>query len=438
MAGGKKALRIGIAGLGTVGGGLINLLSGPEPVGEGRLKIVSVSARNRSRKRDVDIAAYQWFDDPDDIAADPNVDVFVELIGGSDGPAKHAVETALRRGAKVVTANKALVAEHGAELARLTEEHGGALLFEAAVGGGVPVVKALRESFAGARVAAVSGILNGTCNFLLTQMEETGRPFADVLADAQRRGFAEADPTMDISGADAAHKIAILAGIAFGFAPEFSKVAIEGVEAVTLLDIRLAGKLGYRIKLLAKAEREGDAVRTHVHPALLAFDHPLAGVGGALNAVVVDAEPTGRMTFTGRGAGAGPTAAAVAADLLDLLNGPARPVFGRPLALLRPLTAAAPPEHGRFYVRLLVQDRPGVIAAVAERLGKAGVSIESFLQDAQHDTPEVPIVLTTQNCLRAALDAATAEIASLDAAAAPPFVIPIEDGAGRRPWSLPA
>lgn len=440
MAGGdKKTLRVGIAGLGTVGVGLIKLLTGPDPVGGGRLKIVAVSARNRTRKRDVSIADFAWVDDPSQIAANPDVDVFVELMGGSDGPAKHAVELALKRGAMVVTANKALVAEHGAELAALTEQHGGAVLFEAAVGGGVPVVKAVRESFAGARVNAVSGILNGTCNYLLTEMESSGRAFGDVLADAQRLGYAEADPFMDVSGTDAAHKIAILASIAFGFAPEFSKVEIAGVENVTLLDIRLAGKLGYRIKLLAKSERtKDDAVRTHVHPALVAFDHPLAAVGGSLNAVVIDAEPMGRLTFTGRGAGEGPTAAAVAADLLDVLDGHARPMFGKPLAGLRKLkTASASDQSGRYYVRLLVKDRPGVIAAVAERLAQHAVSIESFLQDAQHDTPDVPIVLTTQVCPRSALDAAVGEIASLDVAAAAPFVIPIEDGGARRPWSPP-
>ncbi len=431
---GDKELRIGIAGLGTVGVGLLKLLTGPEPIGDGRLKVIAVSARNRSRKRSVDISQFPWFDDPSEIAANPDVDVFVELMGGSDGPAKHAVELALKRGAKVVTANKALVAEHGAELARLTEKYGGALLFEAAVGGGVPVVKAVRESFAGAKVQAVSGILNGTCNYLLTEMEASGRSFADVLADAQRLGYAEADPHMDVSGTDAAHKIAILAGIAFGFAPDFETVGIEGVESVSLLDIRLAGKLGYRIKLLAKAERDGDAVRVQVHPALVAFDHPLASVGGSLNAVVIDADPMGRLTFTGRGAGEGPTAAAVAADLLDLLAGREPPMFGRPVAAFRPLGAAPRAETGRYYLRLLVKDKPGVIAAVAEKLAKHAVSIESFLQDAQHDTPEVPIVLTTQICPRPALDAAVSEIASLDTNAAAPFVVPIEDSPTRQPW----
>ncbi len=422
-------VRIGIAGLGTVGAGLVKLLRGAEPLRDEGIVIAGVSARARGRDRGVDLSGYVWFDDPVALAAAPDVDVLVELIGGAEGPARRAVETALARGAHVVTANKALLAVHGAALARLSEEKGGQVRFEAAVGGGVPMVKAVREGLAGARIQAVSGILNGTCNYLLTEMEASGRAYADVLADAQRLGYAEADPTMDVSGADAAHKIAILAGVAFGFAPALQDVAVEGVEGVALLDIRLVAKLGYRLKLLAKAERAGAGVRVHVHPALLPYQHPLAAVGGALNALVVDAEETGRLTFIGAGAGQGPTAAAVAADLVDLAHGARRPVFGRPLSAMRALAKAPPAEQGRYYLRLLVEDRPGVIAAVTDRLGKAGVSIESFLQDARHDTPDVPIVLTTQTTPRAALDAAVEEIASLHAVLrGPPRVIAIEDG----------
>jgi homoserine dehydrogenase len=423
-----KRLRIGVAGLGTVGGGLLKLLEGPKPkVGAGKLQVMAVSARNRSRKREVDIAAYQWVDDPIELAANPDIDVLVELIGGSDGPAKKAVETALARGAHVVTANKALVAVHGEELAALSEQHGGKLLFEAAVGGGVPIVKALKESLAGAEVRCVSGILNGTCNYLLTEMEESGRPYADVLADAQRLGYAEADPTMDVGGFDAAHKITILAAIAFGARPDFDHCGVEGVEHVRLEDIRLAGKLGYRIKLIAKAERIEGAVALHVAPALVAFDHPLAQVNGALNAAVVEADPVGRLTFVGKGAGSGPTAAAVAADLVDLLNDRAGPAFGKPLKDLAPQARAQPPEHGRFYLRLLVEDRPGVIAAVSDRLGREKISIESILQMPTRDAPAVPIVLTTQPCVRSSLEAAAAEIERLDAATEKPRIMPIEE-----------
>ncbi|MGE0046179.1 MAG: homoserine dehydrogenase [Hyphomonadaceae bacterium] len=429
-------LRIGLAGLGTVGGGLVKLLEGNAPkVGGGRLKVVSVSARNRTRKRDVDISAYAWADDPVEMAADPNIDVLVELIGGSDGPAKKAVEVALARGAHVVTANKALIAMHGAELAALSEAHGGKLLFEAAVGGGVPIVKALRESLTGNEVRAVSGILNGTCNYLLTEMETTGRPYADVLADAQRLGYAEADPTTDVGGFDAAHKITILAAIAFGSKPDFEHCAIEGVDNVTLDDIRLAGKLGYRIKLIAKAERIEGATALHVRPTLLAFDHPLASVGGALNAAVVDADPVGRLTFVGKGAGSGPTASAVAADLMDLVNGRAGPAFGKPLKDLAPAARATPEEHGRFYLRMLVEDKPGVIAQVSDRLGRERISIESFLQMPSRDVPAVPIVLTTQPCARRALEAAATQIQSLEAVTEPPRIMPIEETDAPRLWT---
>ncbi len=434
---GDKTLRIGIAGLGTVGGGLLQLLQGEAPVGGGKLKLVGVSARNRGRKREADISAVQWFDDPVALAASPNVDVFVELIGGSDGPAKVAVETALARGAHVVTANKALLAVHGEALAELAEQHNAHIAYEAAVAGGIPVIKALRDGLAGGnRINAVSGILNGTCNYLLTEMESSGRSFADMLADAQRLGYAEADPTTDVGGFDAGHKIALLAAVAFGGVPDFARVEIEGVDQVTLLDIRMAGKLGYRIKLLAKAERVENTVRATVHPALVAFDHPLASVGGALNAVVIDAEPVGRLSFVGRGAGAGPTASAVAADLLDILAGAARAPFGRPVAELTHYPAAARAEEGRFFLRILVHDKPGVIAAIADQLAKAGVSIESFLQDPAHAGADVPIVLTTQRSPRTAVEAAVRHIGALDFVAAPPRIMPIEETrSGLRAWS---
>lgn len=429
-------LRVGIAGIGTVGGGLVKLFADEQSPLKHKLTLTAISARNRTRKRDVDISSYQWFDDPVELAANPDVDVFVELIGGSDGPAKRAVEVALGRGAHVVTANKALVAVHGAELAALSEKSGGKLLFEAAVGGGVPMIKAMKESLAGCRVRSVSGILNGTCNYLLTEMEASGRAFGDVLADAQRLGYAEADPTMDVGGFDAAHKLTILAAIAFGSRPDYDHVRIEGVDGVTLHDIRLGAKLGYRFKLIAKAELINGAVSMHVSPALLAFDHPLANVNASLNALVADADPVGQLTFIGRGAGEGPTAASVASDLLDLAHGRVGFAFGRPLAALTSTPRAAPPERGKFYVRLLVEDKPGVVAAVSDRLAHENISIESFLQMPSYDAPVVPIVLTTQTCQRSALDRAATAIESLDAVTEAPRVMPIEELGGRsRFWS---
>lgn len=424
-------LRVGIAGLGTVGGGLLKLFADPAARLNEKLELVAVSARNRSRDRGVDIGRYRWFDDPVELAAQPAVDVVVELIGGSDGPAKRTVETALQRGAHVVSANKALIAVHGVALAELSEAKGGKLLFEAAVGGGVPMVKALKESVAGCCASAVAGILNGTCNYILTEMESSGRSFEDVLADAQRLGYAEADPIMDVGGFDAAHKLTILSAIAFGARPDFEHVRIEGIERVSLIDIRMAGKLGFRIKLLAKGASTENGVEMHVRPALLAFDHPLANIGGSLNALVVDAEPAGQLTFIGRGAGAGPTAASVAADLIDLAEGRAGFAFGRPLAQLTSAPRATPVERGRYYLRLMVADRPGVVAAISDRLAHESISIESFLQMPAPEGPAVPIVLTTQTCPREAVEAAVAAMQALDVVVEPPYVMPVEVSGAR-------
>jgi len=414
----KKTWRIGIAGLGTVGAGLLNLLSERPrfaPAG-GRAAIGGVSARSRSRPRPFDIANLPWFDDPVALATSPEIDLFVELIGGSDGPAKAAVEAALRAGKPVVTANKALIAEHGAELAALAEEAGAPLLFEAAVMGGTPAVKMLREAMVGDEIKSVAGILNGTCNYILTEMEATGRSFAEVLGEAQRLGYAEADPTMDVGGFDAAHKISILAALAFGCAPNFAAAEIEGIEQVDLLDIRLARDLGYRIKLVASADRSPDGVLVRVHPSLAPLNHPLAQAGGALNALFIEGARIGRIFLQGPGAGAGPTAAAVAADIADVATGAVRPVFQAPARTLAPFTPVDPSKSvGRAYLRFLVKDEPGVIAAVSETLAEAGVSIESFLQKPVEDAGGVPIVLTTHAVAESVLKAAIGRIAGLPA-----------------------
>jgi homoserine dehydrogenase len=426
-------LRVGVAGLGTVGGGVLKLFADLRSRLNERLELVAVSARDRARTRDVDLAPYRWFDSAVELAASPDIDVFVELMGGSDGAAKASVEAALHRGCHVVTANKALIAIHGAALAETAERTGAKLLFEAAVGGGVPMVKALKESVAGSRANAIAGILNGTCNYILTEMESSGRSFEAVLAEAQRMGYAEADPTMDVGGFDAAHKLTILSAIAFGTRPDYEHVRIQGIEQVSLTDIRLSGKLGYRIKLLAKASVANGAVEMHVRPALLAFDHPLANVGSSLNALVVDAEPAGQLTFIGRGAGEGPTAASVASDLIDLAEGRAGHAFGRPLSQLAAAPRATPTETGRFYLRLLVTDRPGVVAAISDRLAHEDISIESFLQMPEHEGPAVPIVLTTQSCARTKVEAAVAAMEALDVVSQAPFVMPVEHSGPR--WS---
>ena len=414
----QKTWRIGVAGLGTVGAGLLNFLSDtPDfaPAG-GRTLVTGVSARSRSRPRPFDISNLPWFDDPVALATSRETDVFVELIGGSDGPAKAAVEAALTAGKPVVTANKALIAEHGAELAALAEAKGVPLLFEAAVMGGVPAVKIVRESLVGDDIRSIAGILNGTCNYILTEMEATGRSFAEVLGEAQRLGYAEADPTMDVGGFDAAHKISILAALAFGCAPNYAAAEIEGIEGVDLLDIQLARDLGYRIKLVASADRSPDGVLVRVHPSLAPLAHPLAQAGGALNALFIEGARTGRIFIQGPGAGSGPTAAAVAADIADVMTGAVRPVFQKPASELTPFTPVDPSKSlGRAYLRLSVKDEPGVIAAVTETLGDAGVSIESFLQKPVEKADGVPIVLTTHAVAESVLTAAIERIAALPA-----------------------
>ncbi len=409
-------LRIGVAGLGTVGGGLLKFLAErPDfaPAGR-RVEVVAVSARSRSRPRDFDISGLEWFDDPAALAASPHIDLFVELIGGSEGPAKIAVETALSLGKPVVTANKALIACHGRDLAILAESRGAPLLFEAAVMGGSPAVKILRESLVGEDVISVAGILNGTCNYILSEMEAGGRSFADVLAEAQRLGYAEADPTTDVGGFDAAHKITILAALAFGCAPNFAAAEVEGIADIELLDIRLAHDLGYRIKLTASAERSEEGVSVRVHPTLAPLSHPLAQTSGALNALFIEGRRIGRIFLQGPGAGAGPTAAAVAADIADVLTGAVRPVFQAPAANL-PLLPAVDAGHrsGKAYLRLLVKDQPGVIAAVSEALAEAGVSIDSFSQKPVEDAGGVPIVLTTHVTAESVLRDAVDHIAAL-------------------------
>jgi len=424
----KDPWRIGVAGLGTVGVGLLELLARRPDFAPGgaRAVVTGVCARSRSRPRAAEIAHLPWFDDPVALAASSDNDLFVELIGGSDGPAKAAVEAALRAGKPVVTANKALIAEHGLELALLAEAHSAPLLFEAAVMGGTPAVKMLREAMVGDEVAAVAGILNGTCNYILTEMETSGRDFSEVLAEAKRLGYAEADPTMDIGGFDAAHKITILAALAFGCAPAYRAAEIEGLEAIELIDIRLAKDLGYRIKLIASAVRSGAGMSVRVHPALVPLDHPLARAGGVLNALFIEGRAVGRIFIQGPGAGAGPTATAVAADIADVMTGAVRPVFQTAAASLAAFQSVdAAHAVARGYLRLLVRDQAGVIAAVSEALAESGVSIDSFLQKPVEGLAGVPIVLTTHAVAQSVLGEAVRRVAALPALLEPPRLIRI-------------
>ena len=427
----SSPLSVGVAGLGTVGAGVLRLLHDNAALIAARagrpIVVTAVAARDRTRDRGVDLSAMRWHDDPVALATDPDVDVVVELIGGSDGPARALVEAALAAGRPVVTANKALMAVHGAALAGASERHGAPIAFEAAVAGGIPVIKALREGLAGNRIDRVSGILNGTCNYILTVMREQGRDFADVLADAQRLGYAEADPSFDVDGIDAAHKLAILAALAFNRPVDFAAVHVEGIRAISAVDIALASELGYRIKLLGLARRTDAGIETRVHPCLVPLANPLAHVDGVFNAVVAEGDAVGRVMLEGRGAGAGPTASAVVADLIDIARGRTVPIWGMEGKALAALPSVPISVHqGAYYLRLMVVDRPGVIADMTAALRDAGVSLESMLQRGRAPGETVPVVLVTHETTEAAMRAALDQIERSDAVLEPPALIRIE------------
>ncbi len=430
-----RPLSVGIAGLGTVGAGVLRLLRDNAELVSARagrgIVVTAVSARDRTRDRGVALQGLRWFDDPVALAADPSIDVVVELIGGSEGPARNLVHAAILAARPVVTANKALIAVHGAELAALAEARGGSIAYEAAVAGGIPVIKALREGLAGNRIDRVAGILNGTCNYILTNMREQGREFADVLADAQRLGYAETDPSFDVDGIDAAHKLAILAAIAFNRPVDFAAVHIEGIRAISAVDIAFARDLGYRIKLLGIARRANlagvDGVETRVHPCMVPHANPLAHVDGVFNAVVAEGDAVGRIMLEGRGAGAGPTASAVVADLIDLARGRSTPVWGMAGDRLAALpTVPMTSYNGAYYLRLMVVDRAGVIADVTAALRDAGVSLESMIQRGRAPGEAVPVVLVTHETNEAAVRQALAQIEQSDAVLEKPALIRIE------------
>jgi len=426
----NSPLRIGIAGLGTVGAGVVKLLAEHNRLlalrGGRRLKLVAVSARRKAKKRDIDLTGVRWEADARALASASDVDVVVELIGGSGGIARGLVERALRSGKHVVTANKALLALRGAELAELAERQGRILAFEAAVAGGIPIIKALREGLVGNRVRRLYGILNGTCNYILTTMRESGRDFGVVLQEAQAAGYAEADPSFDVDGIDAAHKLAVLTGAAFGARVNFAGVHVEGIRHVTSMDIRFAEELGYRIKLLGLARETRFGIEQRVHPCMVSLEAPIAHIEGVFNAVVVEGDFVGTTMFQGRGAGQGPTASAVVADLVDVARGRHMPAFVVPAANLSAKKAAPMSRHvGPYYIRLMVQDRPGVIAAISGVLARERISVESMLQRGRSQS-EVPVVLTTHETEEAAMQRALTRIARLRAVAEPPCLIRIE------------
>lgn len=424
-----KPLRVGLAGLGTVGRGVARILADNAALVAQRagrpVVLTAVSARNRGTDRGVDLSAAAWEDDPVALAARADVDVLVEVIGGSDGPAHASAQRALATGKHLVTANKALLAHHGEALAEQAEAAGLALRYEAAVAGGIPIIKALGEGLAANRLSRVYGVLNGTCNYILTEMARTGRDYPEVLAEAQAKGYAEADPAFDVGGIDAGHKLALLAALGFGCRIDFAGVAVEGIERVSLADIRSAAAFGYAIKLLGVARRtEGGVVRS-VAPCLVRADSAIGQLPGVTNAVVCEGDFVGQCVFEGPGAGEGPTASAVVADLVDIARGSRGPVFGVPVSALAAAGqgGALPAPH---YLRFRLQDRPGALAEVARALGAEGVSIRAMHQDGEAEGA-ASVVIVTHACARPSLDTALAAIAASPVCREAPVALRIEE-----------
>ncbi|HEX3504213.1 MAG TPA: homoserine dehydrogenase [Xanthobacteraceae bacterium] len=405
-----QPLKVGLAGLGTVGSAVVRLLD------EGRdklvarcgrpIEVVALNARSRAKKRDFDTKKFRWVSDPVALASDPEIDAFVEVMGGAGDPAKSAIEAALAAGKPVVTANKALLAAHGQKLAALAERKGIALNFEASVAGGIPIVKTLREGLNGASFSRIYGILNGTCNYILSRMESDRLPFDEILRDAQRLGYAEADPTFDVEGYDTAQKLAILASLAFGTRIDPKAIYVEGISSITLADLDAASDLGYRVKLLGVAVKTEEGIEQRVHPTMVPKDSAIAQVMGVTNAVTVDAEGLAPITLVGPGAGGAATASAIIADLADIARGVCSAPFGRPAARMMP-NRKAPMQHheGGYYIRLLARDRPGTAATIAHRLAQQKISLESIVQrhpvgsaaaaQPGRSNEAVPVIMTT-------------------------------------------
>ena len=430
-----RTINIAIAGLGTVGAETYRIITEESDFLKARssanFNVVAVSAKSRDKKRDVDLTGAEWITDCRDIADIDNIDVVIELVGGSEGVAKELVEKAITNGKSVITANKALVATHGNNIRELVAKHDVMFGYEAAVAGGIPIIKTIREGLASNRLGKIYGILNGTCNYILSVMRETGQEFEDILADAQRLGYAEADPSFDVDGVDAAHKLAILSAIAFQTPINFSGVYVEGIRLISPIDIDFATELGYRIKLLGIGELLGNGLQQRVRPCLVPVNIPIAQVEDVFNAVAAEAEGLGTSLSYGRGAGAGPTSSAVLSDLLDFANNRRTSFLGtadselvvRPIQELQKLS-------GSYYLRLQVYDRPGVLADLTAVFRDKGVSVEALLQRGRNPDGTVPVVLTTHETSEAAIQKSVAEFEKLENVVEKPCILPIENFAG--------
>ncbi len=424
-----QALRLGIAGLGTVGVGVVRIVRRHADLLQARtgrpIEIVAVSARDSSKDRGVNLSDYAWETDPVALAKRDDVDVFVELMGGENGPAKASVEAALASGKDVVTANKALLAIHGQELAEKAEAEGRVIRFEAAVAGGIPVIKSLTEGLAGNEITRVMGVMNGTCNYILTRMQSQEKGYNALFDECAQLGYLEADPNLDVGGIDAAHKLALLSSIAFGTKPNFDGIEIEGIQQISLDDIHQAHDMGYRIKLLGLAQRTARGLEQRMQPCLVPSDSPLGQLEGGTNMVVIEGDAVEQVVLRGPGAGEGPTASAVMGDVCDLARGLKISTFGRPASSLEDSTPAITGLPAPYYLRLGLLDKPGALAKVAAILGDAGVSIDRMRQYGHSDST-APVLIVTHKTTRATLDVALDGFRATDVVAGEPVALRIE------------
>ena len=423
-------LRLGLAGLGTVGIGVVKIVQQHADLIAARsgraVVITAVSARDAGKNRDADLSGYAWETDPVALARRDDVDVFIEVMGGHEGPARLATEAAIAAGKDVVSANKALLALHGHGLALAAEAQGRVIRFEAAVAGGIPVIKALTEGLAGNQIRRVMGVMNGSCNYILTRMQNEGLSYAEVFDAAQQLGYLEADPNLDVGGVDAGHKLALLAAIAFGTKVSFDAVELEGIGAISIDDIRLAADMGYRIKLLGVAQITGRGLEQRMTPCLVPADSPLGQLQGGTNMVVLEGDSVGQIVLRGPGAGMGPTASAVMGDVIDIARGQRMPTFGQPASSLATPQAAKSATPASYYMRMTLLDKPGALAKIATCLGDAGVSIDQMRQYG-HKGTDAPVLIVTHKATRDDIDHATARFAATGVMVGAPVVLRIED-----------
>ncbi|NNE52920.1 MAG: homoserine dehydrogenase [Sulfitobacter sp.] len=425
-----QPLRLGIAGLGTVGVGVVRIVRKQAALLEARtgrpLTISAVSARTKGQDRGISLSGYDWEDDAVALARRDDVDLFVELIGGEAGVAKEACEAALKAGKDVVTANKAMLAIHGQELAELAEAEGRVIRYEAAVAGGIPVIKTLMEGLAGNEITRVMGVMNGSCNYILTRMESSGKTYQEIFAEADGLGFLEADPQLDVGGIDAAHKLAILSSIAFGSRVDFDGIQLEGIERVSIEDIRAAADMGYKIKLLGVTQKTGRGLEQRMQPCLVPETSPLGQLEGGTNMVVIEGDAVGQIVLRGAGAGEGPTASAVMADVCDIAKGVRGPVFGQAAASLQASTAAQSQTPAPYYLRMALVDKPGALAKIATVLGEAGVSIYRMRQ-YEHESADAPVLIVTHKTTPAAMREALGKMDATGVLAGAPVALRIEE-----------